>query len=488
MIAAGAALLVLVIGGGLWWASRGSARPPIVAIDAVNGSPKAQQVARDLAVRLGTLQSARGDAFELVLDPKGADIVLRLDAQDGPDALRRDLTFESGRNHAIIWSTSLQQPPAKAGDLSQQLTVTSQRVLSCALEALSDRKDHIDASTLKLYLTGCSRLEDVFGLSQYDPALDRLFEQVIARAPHFEGAWANLLAAESEIARSPDTPAVVIDKLRGHISHAQKLGLAIGELYAAKASLVPQSDFLGVLDLYNHGIAAHPDDAFLYRLRSEQWTRIGRMSDAIGDADQARQLDPLSPAVQDNYVSVLAYAGKIEAAYEQLRRAEAMWPKAQNIQNARYRLDLRYGNPTNALAAYRSGIVSGGEPAMEALIEARIDPSPAKIQRAIDAERVQYAQEPRYIAGLVQALAQFGRTDEAIDTMLHYKRLDALGFNAEVLFRPAMQSVWRNPRSMAAAAHLGFVHLWQKSGKWPDFCAEPQLKYDCKKEAAKYRV
>jgi tetratricopeptide (TPR) repeat protein len=487
-IVAAAALLVLAIGGGWWWTSRAGPHTPIVAVAAANGSPKAQQIAHDLAVRLGALQSARGDAFELVLDPNDADIVLRLNAQDGADALRRDLTFESGNNHAILWSTSFAQPPDKAGDLAQQLTATSQRVLSCALEALSDRKDHIDATTLRLYLTGCARLQDVFGLSQYDPGLDHLFEQVIARAPHFEGAWANLLAAESEIARTPDTPPILIDQLRGHIAQAQKLGLNIGEIYAAKAALLSQNDFLGVLDLYNRGIAADPDSSFLYRLRSEEWQRVGRMSDAIGDADQARQLDPLSPAVQDSYVSALAYAGKIDAAYEQLRKAEARWPNAQNIQYARYRLDLRYGDPKNALAAYRGGIVSGGEPAMETLIEARIDPSPAKIQRAIDAERVQYAQEPRYLSGLVQALAQFGKTDEAIDTMLGYKRLDAIGFNAETLFRPAMQSVWRDPRAMAAAAHLGFLRVWEKSGKWPDFCAEPELKYDCRKEAAKYRL
>jgi tetratricopeptide (TPR) repeat protein len=488
LIAASLTILIAMIGGGWWWASRATTRPPIVAVAAANGSPKAQQVAHDLAVQLGTLQSARGDAFELVLDPKDADIVLRLDAQDGPDALRRDLTFESGKNHAILWSTSLEQQPDKAGDLAQQLTVTSQRVLSCALEALSDRKDHIDATTLKLHLTGCARLGDVFGLSQYDPGLDHLFEQVIARAPHLEGAWANLLAAESEIARRPDAPAVLVDRLRGHVAQAQKVGLNIGEIYDAKAALLSQNDFLGILDLLNRGIAADPADPFLYRLRSEAWQRVGRMSDAIGDADHARQLDPLSPAVQDNYVSALAYAGKIDAAYEQLRKAEATWPNAQNIQYARYRLDLRYGDPKNALATYRGGVVAGRDPAMEALIEARIDPSPARIQRAIDAERAEYAQEPRYLAGLVQALAQFGRTDEAIDTMLGYKRLDALGFNAEVLFRPAMQSVWRDPRSMAAAAHLGFLRVWEKSGEWPDFCAEPQLKYDCRKEAAKYRA
>jgi hypothetical protein len=29
------------------------------------------------------------------------------------------------------------------------------------------------------------------------------------------------------------------------------------------------------------------------------------------------------------------------------------------------------------------------------------------------------------------------------------------------------------------------LDYWRASGKWPDFCFEPDLPYDCKAEAAK---
>jgi len=125
---------------------------------------------------------------------------------------------------------------------------------------------------------------------------------------------------------------------------------------------------------------------------------------------------------------------------------------------------------------------------MAPFLEARIDPTPANIEKAINAERVEYAGEPRYVAGLLQVLGQFGRKDEAIDVMLHYTRPDAAGYNADVLFRPAMRDIWRDPRSIAAAAHLRLLTYWWKSGHWPDFCGDPTLRYDCKKEAAKYHV
>jgi hypothetical protein len=32
---------------------------------------------------------------------------------------------------------------------------------------------------------------------------------------------------------------------------------------------------------------------------------------------------------------------------------------------------------------------------------------------------------------------------------------------------------------MPLAARLGLVAAWRETGKWPDFCAEPDLPYNC---------
>ena len=40
-------------------------------------------------------------------------------------------------------------------------------------------------------------------------------------------------------------------------------------------------------------------------------------------------------------------------------------------------------------------------------------------------------------------------------------------------------------QSLAYAQRVGLLQFWQSSGKWPDFCFDPDLPYDCKKEAAK---
>jgi hypothetical protein len=40
---------------------------------------------------------------------------------------------------------------------------------------------------------------------------------------------------------------------------------------------------------------------------------------------------------------------------------------------------------------------------------------------------------------------------------------------------------------MKSAADYGLISYWRSSGKWPDFCADRGMTYDCKREAAKYR-
>jgi tetratricopeptide (TPR) repeat protein len=486
-VAAGAVMVAGTVGATWWWSSGSEPHIPSVAIEAVSKTPQSREVARELTVALGELQSAQSSSFQLISGTGRADLRLEVGSADSAAGLRRDLSLLSGSNGSILWSTSLRSP-ADADALSRQLTLTSERVLSCALDALSDGRDRIEPDTLKVYLGGCSLLQDVYGNDEYHPELERLFEQVVSRAPHFQGAWAKLLQSEAEPAAQPDPPQLLVANLHKHISAVEALGLDMGELYAAKAALLPADDFLGKFALYDQGIKNDPTNPLLYQLRSYESQRVGRMTDMVSEAAKAMQLDPLSPALAENYASALAYSGQVQAAYVQLQKAEAKWPGAPNLTFARFRLDLRFGDPKEALAMYRSaGGTTGIEPGMESFIEARIDTNPANVQKAVDAERAQYAQEPRYIAGLLQVLGQFGRKDEAIEVMLHYARPDATGYNADTFFRPAMRDVWRDPRSIAAAAHMGLLAYWMKSGKWPDFCFDPTLPYDCRNEAGKYQ-
>jgi len=85
---------------------------------------------------------------------------------------------------------------------------------------------------------------------------------------------------------------------------------------------------------------------------------------------------------------------------------------------------------------------------------------------------------------LTQLFADFGRID-ALYTMLMGLPPDQLRYQSQVFYRPDFRQFRHDPRFVQIARRARLFDLWRKSGQWPDFCSDPQLPYDCKKEAAK---
>ena len=489
-----AAILVLIALAAIatWvWQSFGSAAQPRIAIAAADGTPLSRQVANTLTLALPSLPGADTSKYELVdaedASSAKADLVLTTGASSSGGHEHRDLALRA-QNGAVLWAVSLDQPAANAGNLPRQLAVQAERALSCAADALSYRRERIRQDTLKIYLSGCTNFDNAYGSNPNNSDQVRLFEQVLAAAPHFQPAWARLFISEIDELPSLDDPAALQRTMTGQIAQAQKLGLDFGELYAARAAALSPADFLGIFAAYTEGIKRHSDNAALLRSCAERLLYVGRMADSVSYSAEAVELDPLSLANQETLASSYAYAGNAEAAYAQLKKAEQLWPGAPALTNARYRLDLRYGDPKEALALLQDASLGPMQAEQAAFIRARLDPTPENVARAIAEDEKIYRQYPAFIAGIVQTLGQFGQKDEVLDILLHYNGGEQSGLAAEVLFRPALRDVWRDPRSMAAATHLGLLHYWKVSGQWPDFCADPTLPYDCKKEAAKYRV
>jgi hypothetical protein len=66
-----------------------------------------------------------------------------------------------------------------------------------------------------------------------------------------------------------------------------------------------------------------------------------------------------------------------------------------------------------------------------------------------------------------------------------WKRTDQAGTMSGMLFRPTLRNFRSHPRFIRVADHLGLAAHWRNSGKWPDFCSETDLGYDCRAEAAR---
>jgi hypothetical protein len=86
----------------------------------------------------------------------------------------------------------------------------------------------------------------------------------------------------------------------------------------------------------------------------------------------------------------------------------------------------------------------------------------------------------------VEALSALGLIDDAFTVAQRYTPGAALtGADTAFLFYPLTAPLRRDPRFMVLADRLGLVSYWRTSGKWPDFCSDPTLPYNCQSEAHK---
>lgn len=455
---------------------------PTVTISGADDSAASRQFAADMATRIGALDPSQ-TAFQ-VADAGRSSSDYRLTVSGAAPGGHGSLTL-IGPRKTTIWARGLDRGSASSDDFAQAASMTAQRALSCAAEALSYRAEKIDPDTLKLYVTACAQFDGAYDTNGADTSDANMLRAVLAKVPHFVAAWRKLFAIDTDNFVNSDIPRA---PMFAELERARRLGIDVGEAYALRAVTLAPSDFLGMYRTFNRGIDHFPENAFLYRARSLLLARVGRMDDSVGDTNRAVQLDPLSPANAAEFAGALAYDGHTAEAFEQLARADRLWPNSPTLEAARSRLYLRFGDPKEAERLYLKTAAAGQFPQQWAFIQARIDPTPQKIEASLDTERRLNRQYPDYYSSIVQALAFFGRKDEAIDLLIHYPGGQLFGAQSEVMFRPYMRVLWRDPRSIAAAAHVGLLHFWQASGEWPDFCFDPTLPYDCRKEASKYRV
>ena len=118
-------------------------------------------------------------------------------------------------------------------------------------------------------------------------------------------------------------------------------------------------------------------------------------------------------------------------------------------------------------------------------VEARVDPSPAKIERAIAIARSLYESFPGGIFHYAQVLGTFGREEQLFGILLNWQHPDKVNYVTDDLFRPTLRKFRQDPRMLQVGKREALLNYWISTGQWPDFCRDPDLPYDCKAEAAK---
>ena len=368
--------------------------------------------------------------------------------------------------------------------MRQQLSLTAGRVLGCALDARE--AGGLSPDLFKLFLVGCAEEAEI---SSNDPDKTAgIMRTILNRQPRFTPAWARLVVASGNaVAVAEVTGSGAGDAretLAQDIRRAREIAPDLPEIKVAEIELLSPYDYAGALQRLAQAKALAPNKADIWL--GEPWPlmRVGRMSDAIESAQRAAELDPLSPAATRERIMTLAYGGRIELAQRELQHAERRWAGTDALRDAQWAFHLRFGDPEIART------VRPGADA-DLYFQARLNPTPENVNAAVaDIQAFMSEMESGNqmdsggAFGAIQVLGEFHRTEEALEWLDHFPSA-TVARHSYLLFRPAFADIRRDPRFMVVAKRIGLLNYWRNSGKWPDFCSEPQLPYDCKEEATK---
>jgi tetratricopeptide (TPR) repeat protein len=487
LVAAVLVVAAAAVAAVLFWRPWAQSREIAIAVaaspassDPAAATDYANLVAADMAAFLPT----RFDGARVIAPADAAGVTsgyrMLISVSRHGKAADSSATLSDSDGRTILWSKSWNIADASAVDLKQQVSLSASRAAVCLIDAKGGEK-RLSQPALGLYVSGCVGVGDA---DWSDAELLAIFERIVRLAPDFPPGWAYLAVGRAVYAAAQGPADKAAEKrAREAIATARKLNPNSGLAYMSESLLVPD-DYLGELKLLNKGAEVDPDNALLQSFRADALRNVGRMADSVQAAKRAVEIDPLSPFTRANYISALTYAGEFSRAKDDIAEARKKWPNDPAIDSAEFSFQYRYGDPKAAAVLMPRALEFSDERLVpfRRIIAARLDPSPAKIDEAIQGWAQQDDRRGRN--QYLLALGLFGRVDEAYRLLMDPESMAAVDPN--ILFRPELAKVRADRRFMSVAARLGLVRYWRESGQWPDFCANERLAYDCRTEAAKY--
>jgi tetratricopeptide (TPR) repeat protein len=482
-----AAIAVTLLAGLFLWRPWNSIAPnPTVLVTAGRNDGPSQALARDLALQLRNLPSLQSGSIRLITSGEAAPdkpaLILELTSLSEQQTPGANLLLRSTADGSVIWSHDFEQGQRSTADMKLQMASSAGRVLGCANDALGRDGNPLPSSAHAPYLSACAETAEG---RNYDPRpVIAGLSKVVAAAPGFISGWRKLLIAEADAIEYSDmtqpTPGQ-LELLRTHIATARRLQPDMAEATVAEAALTPPTDLVRKVALMDRAYREDPNNPVVLMRRTELQQSVGRMDDGVGTALEALDVDPTSPAVLNNYISALAYAGETDAAEQQLKRAERVWPGTSALDDLQWRFYFRFGDPRIGLKMASNRTVT---PTQLMFLQARANPTNENVEKLLSYYRahLQSIEQPDF---LMQAFAQFHREKELYAIMLNWPRSEQLAGLGGAWFRPALHEFRRDPRFISLAARSPLLRYWRMANQWPDFCSEPDLPYDCKKEAAK---
>ncbi|SNT01197.1 BTAD domain-containing putative transcriptional regulator [Sphingopyxis indica] len=489
VLAAGIVALSLVGADAPRGAPRAAAfAAPVVRIEPVvprGGDALEQQFADALAADFVRLATASGGVVR-VLDGRtrddGEDFIVRVAIDREGNALSSESRVVDAVGGSLLWSNRLYETTGNLTLLRERTAVSVANMVDCGLSMNGrDRAlaTNADRRVLVFAICDANRRREIARMTS-------LLEEMTRRWPGDASAWAWLALARAMSIDGSDRPAererrrqVAIRDVHHALTLDPANVLALvawswtgrGELFAVEG--LPKID---------RALAIDPDFPPALMANALGLFQAGFVGASVDPAIRAAEADPTSIAKAFGVVRRLAAAGRLKDASDRFAEVERLWPGHPDLAEHRRRLAEEYGR-TAAAALYRAAKPDERRTFELLLLHQIADP--AADRSALDAAaEEEFARHPPVAYYLAAHYSRTGDMAKALAWLNRAPVRDTAG-QWSLLYWPSVAPLRRDPRFFVKMAQIGLVDYWRRTNRWPDFCREPGLRYDCRQEAAR---
>jgi TolB-like protein/DNA-binding winged helix-turn-helix (wHTH) protein/Tfp pilus assembly protein PilF len=298
-----------------------------------------------------------------------------------------------------------------------------------------------------------------------------LFREAIELDPRFGAAYVELATAYALLPYySYELEEEMFLKARETIdtgaSHDPRVSIAATGLVAFIS--FRSWEWIAADENFRIALANSPGDANLHQWHSQFLAAVARMEESLQAAMEAKQLDALSPVVNDRLAVAYLWNDMDEKAEEQFRLAKELGLAPSANPEANLILQLRRGNFDSArqIISVMQRMLGRGTKWLDGFIAALEDPrhrpaAVAAVERAAAARDI----PPRYLYGLWLYLGENQRAMDVAFQLLN----DPPGFDVEFLFARENRGLRTHPRFGELVIRIGLDRYWDERG-WPAFC------------------
>jgi TolB-like protein/DNA-binding winged helix-turn-helix (wHTH) protein len=420
----------------------------------------------------------KGTDIRRIAEQLGVNNVLEGSVRLAGNHIRVSAQLIDARTGYHLWSDTFESQFEDIFTVQSQIAGAIVRALKVSLEAdeggppITDRAvPTTNMTAYRYYLQGLYHWKH-----RGEPAIRKsidLFKSAIAHDPAFAQPYQALSTSYLVLPfYSRESRKDAFAQAESMARKALELDPSLGQAHAVLAfTSLKRWDWAAAYNEFELAFAAAPNDPTIHQWYSEFLSYVGYIDASVTEALRARELDPVSPVINDRLGVTYLWSGEYELAAEQFRIASELGLNRIAYDQAYALLLLHNGQIDEVVELYESILGKLGLETGWVRPVAEATKTPAMVPGALEAVSHSRASGALPNAMVFYAAVLLKQPDLAFATA--EKMLEDRSLTVEFLFAPEAVELRSDPRFPQLLAKIGLDTYWRQHG-WPTFC-KPQL-------------